>query len=75
MLFQDENCEGVLLVDAPNALNSLNRQVALLNIKILCRSLATVLANTYRGHAALFVNGETVYSQEGVTQEDPCHWR
>ena len=49
MLFQDESCEGVLLVDAANAFNS---------------SLATVLAKTYRGHAALFVNGETVYSQK-----------
>ena len=50
LLFQ-ESCEGVLLVDASNAFNSLNRQVALLNVQALCPSLAKVLANTYRDHA------------------------
>ena len=48
MVFKDENCEAVLLVDASNAFNSLNRQLALRNIRVLCPSIATTLTNTYR---------------------------
>ena len=45
--------EAVLLV---NAFNSLNREVALLNIHQLCPSLATVLTNKYRENASLFID-------------------
>ena len=69
--FQDENCEAVLLVDASNAFNSLNRQVGVRNIRALCPSIATALINTYRRDAELFVDGSTLYSQEGTTQGDP----
>ena len=72
LLFQEESCEGVLLVHASKAFNSLNHQVALLNVQALCPSLAKVLANTHRGHAELFVNGQTVYSCEGNTQGIRC---
>ena len=71
MMFEDDSCEGVLLIDASNAFNRLNRRVALSNVKTVCPSLATVLTNTYRGHAALFVGSEKIYSQEGITQGDP----
>ena len=71
LAFKDENCEAVLLVDASNAFNSLNRQVALRNIRALCPSIATALINTYRRDAELFVDGSTLYSQEGTTQGDP----
>ncbi len=43
--FQQEDTEAVLLVDATNAFNSLNRQVALRNIRRIC---STILINTYR---------------------------
>ena len=46
-LFARPDSEGVLLVDAANAFNNINRQVALLNIQQLCPSIATVLTNTY----------------------------
>ena len=46
-LFKKEETEALLLVDASNAFNSLNRQTALLNIQRLCPSLATILINTY----------------------------
>jgi len=39
--------EAVMLVDATNAFNSLNRQAALRNIQHLCPSFSTIL-NTYR---------------------------
>ena len=70
-LFIDENTEGLLLVDASNAFNSLNRQVMLQNIQILCPSFAPCVINHYRGSAKLFVGGETVLSLEGTTQGDP----
>ena len=71
MVFKDEDCEAVLLVDASNAFNSLNCQVALRNIQVLCPSMATTLINTYRRDAEMYVDGSIIYSQEGTTQGDP----
>ena len=69
--FSSEETEGVLVVDASNAFNSLNRQAALHNIQKLCPAIATILINTYRDSAQLFVDGCTFFSQEGTTQGDP----
>ena len=69
--FHSEGTEAVLLVDASNAFNSLNRDAALHNIRHICPSLATVLINTYRGASELFVGGSTLSSEEGTTQGDP----
>ena len=62
---------AVLLVDASNAFNSLNRLVALHNIHRICPPLSTILINTYRAPTELFVHGDTILSQEGTTQGDP----
>jgi len=70
-LFQDTSTDGVLLIDASNAFNRLNRQTALLNIRALCPPLAPVLINTYRCNGLLFVGGEVLLSAEGTTQGDP----
>ena len=69
--FNSPETEAVLLVDASNAFNSLNRQAALLNIRHLCPSIATALINTYRDPSSLFVDGSSLLSQEGTTQGDP----
>ena len=61
-LFQSDENEAVLLVDASNAFNSLNRQVALHNIMRLRRPLANILINTYRELTELFVNEEVLLS-------------
>ena len=63
--------EAVLLVDASNAFNSLNRQTALHNISRICPPLSSILTNTYRAPTDLFVDGDTILSQEGTTQGDP----
>ena len=42
-VFSDNETEGMLLVDATNAFNSLNRAVASHNIQSLCPSFSTVL--------------------------------
>ena len=70
-VFNSSDCEAFLLVDASNAFNSLNRQVALRNVRHLCPSLATILINTYRSDVNLFIENETIFSNEGVTQGDP----
>ena len=69
--FQSEASEAVLLVDASNAFNSLNREAALHNIRYVCPPLAKVLTNIYREPTELFADGQTILSQEGTTQGDP----
>ena len=56
-LFEHDNSDAVLLIDASNAFNSLNRAAALQNITVLCPSLATYAINTYREPARLFIVG------------------
>ena len=70
-MFNESDAEAVLLVDARNAFNRLNRQVALRNILALCPSIVTALVNTYRRPTVLFVDGQTLYSREGTTQGHP----
>ena len=70
-IFHDATTEAVLLVDANNTFKSLNCKVAILNIHQLCPSLATILTNTYRENASLFIDGDTLFSQAGTTQGDP----
>ena len=64
---------GVLLVDASNSFNSLNRKAALWNARHLWPRGCRFLYNTYKGPAALLVSGSStlLFSQEGVTQGDP----
>ena len=62
LCFSSPATEGVLLIDARNAFNSLNRKVALLNIQTLCPSIATILINTYRDPSQLFGDGSTLHS-------------
>ena len=70
-LFEDDGVEAVLLVDASNAFNSLNREAALRNIHIHCPVLAPMLTNMYWTHSMLLIDGNHILSQEGTTQGDP----
>ena len=47
LIFEQESTDGVILVDARNAFNSLNRKATLHNIRIICPEFPTVLINTY----------------------------
>ena len=69
--FETPETQSILLNDAKNAFNSLNRDLALRNIKKLCPSIITAIRNSYKTPTSLFVNGETLQSQEGTTQGDP----
>ena len=68
----NENSEkgwGLLLVDAANAFNSINRITALCNTRMLWPRCSRFLFNTYRGYSALKLQNysELLYSREGVT--------
>lgn len=64
---------GLLLVDAKNAFNAMNRIGALWQARIHWPRCAKFLYNTYKGHAELVFRGseEKLHSREGVTQGDP----
>ena len=64
-LFRNDETEAVLLVDADNAFNSLNRNVALCDIRFVC---PTTLINTYPSPTELFVENGVMWSREGTTQ-------
>jgi hypothetical protein len=71
-IFDEDDTEAILLIDASNAFNSLNRAAALNNIRILCPMVATYVINTYRLPMRLFVlGGQEMKSSEGTTQGDP----
>ena len=61
-LFNSPEVEAVLLVDATNAFNSINRQTALRNIQHNCPVISTILINTYRDDVNLFIDGEKLIS-------------
>ena len=70
-VFDDEDTEAMILVDASNAFNCLNRQTTLLNCGSVCPALSHILINTYRNNSQLFVDGQCILSKEGTTQGDP----
>ena len=45
-VFNLSHTEGILLVDAENAFNCLNRSTALKNICVICPSLSNIIINT-----------------------------
>ena len=71
-IFTDDETDAVLLVDADNAFNKINRKVMLHNIRIICPVIATYVINSYYINARLFVSGGVeIESSEGTTQGDP----
>ncbi len=70
-IFDNEDTEAIIMVDASNAFNCLNRQATLLNCDTICPSLTHILINTYRCNSHLFVDGQHLLSKEGTTQGDP----
>ena len=74
-LFNEYNEDGwgVLMVDASNAFNNINRLAILWNTRVLWPRCSRYVFNTYRGWAPLVMKGSSslLYSKEGVTQGDP----
>ena len=71
LIFEQESTDGVILVDTSNASNSLNREAALHNTRIICPEFSTVLINTYQLPVRMFIrDGGVILSVEGTTQGD-----
>ena len=72
VIYEDETCEAVLLVDASNAFNSINRNVFLHNVAIMYPAIAVYVKNCYSFHSRHFIiAGNEIRSCEGTAQGDP----
>ena len=72
-LFEDQESEEVLLVDAANAFNNINRKALIRNIEVLCPIFGRYVKNCYKIPVRLFViGGKEILSREGTTQGDPA---
>ena len=70
----DDSSDGILLIDADNAFNRVNRAVALWNVQFSCPAMKHVLINCYRSPTRIIMNGDGCFellSQEGTTQGCP----
>ena len=54
-VFNEEGADGVLLIDATNAFNQMNRAVAMHNIRITCKEIALYIINTNRRPSRLLL--------------------
>lgn len=67
-LYQQDEVEGVHLVNVENAFSSINRKAILHNIPITCPTISTIISNCYLVLARLFVIGNKgLKSKEGTT--------
>ena len=61
----DEHPEAVLLVDAENAFSSINRNVMLHNISVVCPTISTYVSNCYKSATRLFViSGKEIHQKK-----------
>jgi hypothetical protein len=70
----DDSSDGILLIDADNAFNRVNRSVALWNVQFTCPAMKHALINFYRSPTRIIMNGDSCFellSQEGTTQGCP----
>ena len=71
-IYEDQSSEAVLLVDASNAFNTINRNAFLHNITIICPPLTRYIRNCYDANTRLItIGGGKIESMEGTTQGDP----
>ena len=71
LIFEDSSTEAVILVDANNAFNSINRKLALHNIQVTCPLFNKILINTYRSSSRLIIlDGAEIQSTKSTTQGD-----
>ena len=71
-IFESNETEAILMVDAENTFHSINRKALLHNIEYLCPVIATYIYNCYAISARLFISGgKELRSREGITQGNP----
>ena len=70
-IYEEDESEAILLVDAFNAFNSINSKTFLHNIEIVCRPLAKFVKKCHDLSSRLFIiGGGEIRSSEGTTQGD-----
>ena len=68
-IYKEEHTEAVLLVDATNVFNSVNRKVFLHNINVVCPSVSIYVQYSYALPSRLFIiRGTEIKLSEGTTQ-------
>ena len=73
-IFSHEDTEGILLVEAANVFNNLNRKAAVHNMNFIWPALAIILTKSYQSPTKMFeTGGGKVLSSEGTTQYSGCH--
>ena len=55
---EEDDSDGILLMNVDNAFNRLNRNVALWNIQYMCPAMKHILNNFYRSSSRIFMNRE-----------------
>ena len=68
--FEKPETDAILLIDAENSFNSLNREIALKNKEILSGT-TTCLANSYKQPSNFYVNNRVLTSTKGTAHGDP----
>ena len=75
LIFKEENTDAVLLIDAENAFNLINREAFIDSVKIICPAFATFgrfVSNCYLSSFRLFIIGDDELKfTEGTIQGDP----
>ena len=74
--FDDDDNDGILLIDADNAFNRVNRATVLWNVQFTCPAMKHILINVYRSATRIFMKGDKqerfeLLSSEGTTQGCP----
>ena len=69
-VFVEEGTDGILLIDANNAFNQMNRSVALHNIQITCKEMSLTPIEAHRG--SLFAAEVRYYHR--MVQRGGIHW-
>ena len=68
-MYQEEDTDDILLVDASNAFNNFIWKTLLHNINMICSNISMYVRNCYHLGAHLFVVGVAqIHSNEGTTQ-------
>ena len=71
-MYKEEHTEAVILADAANAFNSVNRKVFLHNINAVCPSISIYVQDCFTLPSRLFIIGRAeIQSSEGTTQDGP----
>ena len=69
--FEKPERDAILLIDAENAYDSLNRDIALKNVEIFYPARHHALVNSYKHPSNLYVKNTVLTSTKGTTQGDP----